>query len=62
VKRALIGRTTAVPIEVDGDEAGVTPADVRADGPRVRVIVPPRYVADLTNRAANRVLWRSKAL
>jgi len=62
VKRALIGRTTAVPIEVDGDEAGVTPADVRADGPRVRVIVPPRYVADLTNRAANRVPWRSKAL
>jgi diacylglycerol kinase family enzyme len=55
VKRARVGRTSAVPIEVDGDEAGFTPADVRADGPRVRLIVPVRYVADLTNRTANRV-------
>jgi diacylglycerol kinase family enzyme len=55
VKRALIGRMSTVPIEVDGDEAGMSPAEVRADGSHVRLIVPARYVADLTNRAANRV-------
>jgi diacylglycerol kinase family enzyme len=55
VKHARIGRLSAVPMEVDGDEAGMSPAEVRAGGPRVRLIVPARYVADLTNRHANRV-------
>jgi diacylglycerol kinase family enzyme len=55
VGRALIGLTSPIPIEVDGDEAGFTPAEVRAEGPCVRLIVSARYVADLTNRAANRV-------
>ncbi|WP_244437785.1 diacylglycerol/lipid kinase family protein [Hyphomicrobium denitrificans] len=55
VKRALIGRQSTVSLEVDGDEAGLSPAEVRADGPRVRLIVPDTYVADLTNRRTNRV-------
>lgn len=56
VKRALVGRRSMTPLEVDGDEAGVSPADVSAYGPRVRLIVPERYVADLTNRAPNRLI------
>jgi hypothetical protein len=56
VKRALIGRQSTVPLEVDGDAAGLSPAEVRADGPYVRLIVPDAYVADLTNRHSNRVL------
>jgi diacylglycerol kinase family enzyme len=55
VKRALIGRQSTVPLEVDGDAAGLSPAEVRADGPYVRLIVPDAYVADLTNRRTNRV-------
>jgi diacylglycerol kinase family enzyme len=55
VKRALIGRQSMVPIEVDGDEAGLSPAEVTADGLRVRLIVPHAYVADLTNCRANRL-------
>jgi diacylglycerol kinase family enzyme len=55
VKRALIGRQSTVPIEVDGDEAGLSPAEVKADGLRVRLIVPDAYVADLTDCHANRL-------
>lgn len=55
VKRALIGRQSTVPLEVDGDEAGLSPAEVTADGLRVRLIVPHAYVADLTNCRANRL-------
>ena len=55
VKRALIGRQSTVPLEVDGDDAALSPAEVRADGPRVRLIVPEAYVADLTNCHANRL-------
>jgi diacylglycerol kinase family enzyme len=55
VKVARIGRQSRVPLEVDGDGAGLSPADVRAEGPGIRLIVPPAYVADLTNRHANRL-------
>ena len=55
VKRALIGRQSTVPLEVDGDEAGLSPAEVKADGLRVRLIVPDAYVADLTDCHANRL-------
>lgn len=55
VRRALIGRQTTVALEVDGDEAGMSPAEVSADGPRIRLIVPDVYVADLTDRHTNRV-------
>jgi diacylglycerol kinase family enzyme len=55
VTRARIGIQTAVPVEVDGDAAGVSPIEVSSDGPRIRLIVPPAYVADLTNRRTNRL-------
>ena len=44
-----------VPIEVDGDQAGTTPVDISSEGPVVRLIVPPAYVADLTSRHTNHV-------
>jgi diacylglycerol kinase family enzyme len=59
VKVARIGRLTRAPVEIDGDEGGVSPVEVRADGRRVRLIVPPRYVADLTNRHTNRLVYES---
>lgn len=52
-KRVQIGVRTAVPLQVDGDDAGTTPADVSADGSVVNLIVPGGYVADLTNRHTN---------
>jgi diacylglycerol kinase family enzyme len=55
VRRALIGRQATVPLEVDGDEAGLSPVEVLADGPRVRLIVPDTHVAGLTDRHTNRV-------
>lgn len=57
VKAATIGRRERTHFQVDGDQGGMSPVDVRADGPRVRLIVPPRYVADLTNCHANRVAY-----
>ena len=54
--RVLIGQRTATHIEVDGDDAGLSPADVSAHGPVVQLIVPPAYVAGLTNRHTNHVL------
>jgi diacylglycerol kinase (ATP) len=53
--RVHIGRRTAAPVQVDGDESGFTPVDVVATGPVVRIIVPAAYVADVTNRRTNRV-------
>ncbi|MFA5956300.1 diacylglycerol kinase family protein [Hyphomicrobium sp.] len=55
VDHARIGRLTTTPVEIDGDEAGISPVEVRAEGKPVRLLVPARYVADLTNRHANRV-------
>lgn len=55
VTRAIIGRRSTAPLEVDGDEGGLSPAEVSAAGPRIRLIVPQSYVADLTDRHTNRV-------
>jgi diacylglycerol kinase family enzyme len=55
VKRAMIGQRTSVLLEVDGDESGLSPAEIHAAGPRIRLIVPKSYVADLTDRLANRL-------
>jgi diacylglycerol kinase (ATP) len=57
VNRARIGRLTATPIEIDGDAAGISPVEVSAAGNLVRLLVPARYVADLTNSAANRLAY-----
>ncbi len=59
IKVARIGRLTTAPVEIDGDQGGVSPVEVRADGQSMRLLVPPRYVADLTNRHTNRVTYRS---
>jgi diacylglycerol kinase (ATP) len=59
VRHARLGMRSAVPLEVDGDEAGTSPVEIRTGGPRARLIVPPNYVADLTNRRANRVVCES---
>lgn len=59
VRHARLGLRSAVPLEVDGDEAGMSPVEITAAGPTVRLIVPPNYVADLTNRRANRVACES---
>ncbi len=40
-------------------EAGVSPVEVQADGRSMRLLVPSRYVANLTNRHANRVSYES---
>jgi diacylglycerol kinase (ATP) len=54
--RVLIGHRAATHVEVDGDDAGLSPADVSAHGPVVHLIVPAAYVAGLTNRHTNHVL------
>ena len=59
VKLARIGLQSTVPVEVDGDAAGISPIVVSGEGPRVRLIVPPAYVADLTKRHANHVAYES---
>ncbi len=53
--RVRIGQRVEAPVQVDGDDAGTTPIDIVATGPSVRLIVPPAYVADLTNRHTNHV-------
>ena len=53
--RVHIGRRVFMPVQVDGDEAGVSPVEVNVSGPTVQLIVPPAYVADLTNRHTNHV-------
>jgi diacylglycerol kinase family enzyme len=55
-RHVQIGLSADVPLQVDGDEAGATPADIVAEGPVVRVIVPPAYAADLTKRHTNHLL------
>lgn len=51
----LVRITSEVPVhlEVDGDEAGMTPAEISASGPQVSFIVPPAYAKGLTNRHTN---------
>lgn len=51
--RVRISSQRPVPVEVDGDDAGTTPVEITSEGPLVRLIVPPAYVADLTNRHTN---------
>lgn len=55
-ERVRITAQTPVPVEIDGDEGGVTPIEVTGGGPQVRLIVPETYVADLTKRHANHLL------
>ncbi|HPG88983.1 MAG TPA: diacylglycerol kinase family protein [Hyphomicrobium sp.] len=55
-RRVVIGRRTHVPLQVDGDDAGTTPAEVVADGPVARIIVPPAYLDDLPNCHTNHLL------
>lgn len=54
-RRLQIGIHDGAPVQVDGDDAGISPAEVVADGPTVQLIVPERYVAGLTNCHANHV-------
>lgn len=56
---ARIGRQTETPVEIDGDDAGASPVEVSTAGMPVRLLVPPRYVADLTNRHTNRLAYES---
>ncbi len=55
VQRLHITAREPVHVQVDGDEAGTSPAEILASGPQVRFIVPPAYVAALTKRHANRL-------
>lgn len=55
VQHVRISAAGPVHIQVDGDEAGLSPADISASGPQVQFIVPPAYVAALTKRHANRL-------
>lgn len=52
-RRVKIGARVAVHVEVDGDEAGVSPVEITSGGPQVSLIATPAYVADLTNRHTN---------
>lgn len=55
VRHALVGVSEHVFAEVDGDDAGTTPLDISADGPLVRFLMPPAYVAASTKRHTNRL-------
>lgn len=48
-----IEATPPVHLEVDGDEAGFSPAEISAAGPHVAFIVPPSYAKGLTKRHTN---------
>ena len=39
-QNVVMGAHSPVPLEVDGDEAGVTPVTITSGGPKVRLIVP----------------------
>ena len=52
---ARIGRRSSAPLEVDGDPIGHGVLEISSNGPRINLIVPDAYVADLTERHANRV-------
>ena len=47
-RHVRISAASAVPVEIDGDEGGATPVEIDAAGPKVKLIVPAAYVADLT--------------
>ena len=53
----VIGQRVSTQIEVDGDEGGVSPVEIVTSGPTVRLIVPPRYVADVMDRHTNHVSY-----
>ena len=55
-RHVRMGLAVTVPLQVDGDEAGATPANIVAEGPIVRIIVPPAYAADLTKCHTNHLL------
>lgn len=55
-QHVIIGRHVQAPLQVDGDDAGTTPTNIVAEGPVVRVIVPPAYAAALSKRHTNRLL------
>ncbi|HML28264.1 MAG TPA: diacylglycerol kinase, partial [Hyphomicrobium sp.] len=59
VTSARIGRQAVTPVEIDGDDAGMSPVEVCTAGRPVRLLVPPRYVADLTKRHTNRLAYES---
>ncbi|MEQ1718119.1 MAG: diacylglycerol kinase family protein [Hyphomicrobium sp.] len=47
-RHVWIGGPKPVPVEIDGDEGGVTPVEIRAGGVITRFIVPAAYVASPT--------------
>jgi diacylglycerol kinase (ATP) len=55
-RHVRIGLSTEAFLQVDGDEAGTTPADIVASGPVVSVIVPPAYAASLTKCHTNHLV------
>ena len=56
VDRVSICGVATVCVEIDGDEAGMTPIEISSNGPAINLIVPDAYVADVTKRRTNRVL------
>lgn len=56
VERVSISGVATVCVEIDGDEAGMTPIEISSNGPAINLIVPDAYVADVTKRHTNRVL------
>ncbi len=56
VDRVSITGVARVCVEIDGDEAGMTPIEISSNGPEINLIVPNAYVADVTKRHTNRVL------
>ena len=57
-KRVVMGAHCSVPLEIDGDEAGMTPVTITSGGPRVSLIVPSAHVADPVFRHTNHVSLR----
>lgn len=55
-RRVVIGRQLQAPLQVDGDDAAVSPAEIVAEGPVVQLIVPPAYAAALSKRHTNHLL------
>ena len=54
--RVVVGRQLQAPLQVDGDDAGLSPADIVAEGPVVQLVVPPAYAATLSKRHTNHLL------
>lgn len=55
-KRVTIGRQLQAPLQVDGDDAAFSPAEIVAEGPVVQLIVPRAYAVDLSKRHTNRLI------